>query len=94
MNLNYFAREVDLWKKEIAQSRVGPLDSISNVSRKSKSSSSISSVYSELKRAKADQAAAMARAAARKAHFATGGNKTEIKDGANGVGCRPRSIGC
>lgn len=95
MNLNYFAKEVEIWKREIAQSKVGPLDSISNVSRKSKSSSSISSVSSELKKAKAVQAAAMASCRTeRKARFATGGNQTEIKDGENGVGFRPRSIGC
>ena len=63
-NLDYFKKDVETWKKEIAQSRVGPLDSISNVSQKSKSSSTgskasrSSSVSSELKKAKAEQAAA------------------------------------
>lgn len=72
-NLNYFMKEVETWKREIAQSKVEPLDSISNVSHKSKSSTSIgssvsrsTSVPSELKKAKAEQAAAMARAAALK----------------------------
>ena len=77
MNLDYFAREVDIWKREIAQSKVGPLDSVSNVSRKSKSS--ISSVSSELKKAKADQAAAMARAAALKEKHTLQLEETKLK---------------
>ena len=71
--MNYFMEIVETWKRDIAQSKVEPMDSISNVSRKAKSSTSTgssnsktSSVSSELKKAKAEQAAVMARAAALK----------------------------
>ena len=33
-NLNYFLKDVETWKREIGQSKVEPLDSISNVSHK------------------------------------------------------------
>lgn len=71
INLNYFLKDVETWKREIAQSKVGPLDSISNVSHKSKSSTGSKtsrsfSVSSKLTKAKVEQAAAMARAAAMK----------------------------
>ncbi|XP_043965633.1 uncharacterized protein LOC122827096 [Gambusia affinis] len=72
-NLNYFLKDVEIWKKDIVQSTIRPFDSISNVSQKSKSSSSTrssrsrsSSVSVELKKAKAEQAAALARVAALK----------------------------
>lgn len=85
-NLNYFMKRVETWKREIAQSKVGPLDSISNVSRKSKSSTSTgsstsksSSVSSELKKAKAEQAAAMARAAAMKEKHILQLEETKLK---------------
>ncbi|XP_013856443.1 uncharacterized protein LOC106512353 [Austrofundulus limnaeus] len=81
-NLSYFIKDVEAWKREIAQSKIGPLDSISNVSRKSKSCTSTrssTSVYSELKKAKAEQAAAMARAAALKQKHTLQMEETKLK---------------
>ena len=54
-NFKYFEKEVKVWKGEqMAQSRINPLDSISNVSLQSKGSRAQSSVSSACKKAAAE----------------------------------------
>ena len=56
-NFQYFEKEGEVWKSEqMAQSKINPLDSISNVSKKSKGSKAQSSVSSACKRAAAEKA--------------------------------------
>ena len=76
----YLEKEVELWKSEqMAQSIINPLDSISNVSQKSKGSKAQSSVSSACKRAAAEKAALLARAAALKEKHALKRQETELK---------------
>lgn len=89
-NLNYSIKDIEAWKREIAQSKIGPLDTISNVSRKSKSSTSTrssTSVSSEFKKGQSRTGSCDGRSCCikTKTHFANGGNKTEGKNGANGI---------
>lgn len=66
-NFRYSLKEIELWKKEqIAQQRMEPQDSISNVSRKSAGSKVSSSAFSACKKAAAENAALLAKAAALK----------------------------
>ncbi|XP_034086675.1 uncharacterized protein LOC117555808 [Gymnodraco acuticeps] len=69
-HFEYCMKDVDVWKREkIAQSKIHPHDSISNVSHKSRSSKT-SSVSSACRRASAEKAALLARAAGLKGKHA------------------------
>ena len=79
-NFKYFEKEVKVWKGEqMAQSRINPLDSISNVSRQSKGSRAQSSVSSACKKAAAENAALLTRAAALKEKQALQLQEAELK---------------
>ena len=69
-----------MWKgKQMAQSRINPLDSISNVSRQSKGSRAQSSVSSACKKAAAEKVALLTRAAALKEKQALQLQEAELK---------------